>query len=47
MIMRKGYELIKWSTKENTLIFFQIHSSNSVKECINIDMKNLNVDIMA
>ena len=39
------WKLIKWSQKENDLIFCQILSMNSLEKCIAICLVNLNLDI--
>ena len=38
------WELIKWSSEKNALIFSQILSTNSLRECIEISLENLYVD---
>ena len=41
------WELIKWSQREKSLIFYQILSTNSLRKCIEISLENLYVDIGA
>ena len=43
----KLWELIKWSQREKSLIFYQILSTNSLRKCIEISLENLYVDIGA
>ena len=39
------WELIKWSQREKSLIFYQFLPTNSVRKCIEISLENLFVDI--
>ena len=39
------WELIKWSSEKNALISSQILSTNSLRECTEISLENLYVDI--
>ena len=48
LIKRKGYENLQSDhLKENSLIFYQILSANSLKKCVEVTTENLYVDIWA
>ena len=36
---------LSYEQRENDLVFYQILSSNSLRKCMEIGLKNLNVDI--